>query len=223
MIDLYNRDCLEVMYDLMNKGVKVDCIITDPPYGMSFQSNHRKLKHKVIANDNSLEWLYEFVYLSHALLKEDSHMYAFCSFHHVDKFKQAFEQYFDVKNILIWVKNNTGMGDLYGDYAPQYEMCIFATKGRRLINGARPSNILKSKKTGNVLHPTQKPIDLIEFLVSKSSNANDTILDPFMGSGTTGLAAKNYDRNFIGIELDEDYFNIASKRINETQVQERLF
>ena len=87
-------------------------------------------------------------------------------------------------------------------------------KGRRLINGKRDPNILKFNRTGNKLHPTQKPVDLLEYLISKFSDKNETVLDPFMGSGSTGVAAKNLNRSFIGIELDEEYFKIASDRIN---------
>ncbi len=107
------------------------------------------------------------------------------------------------------------MGDLKGDFAPKFEMIIFIHKGRRLINGSRDSNILKFNRTGNKLHPTQKPVDLLEYLISKFSDNEQLILDPFMGSGSTGVAAKNLNRNFIGIELDEGYFNIAKERIEK--------
>ena len=68
---------------------------------------------------------------------------------------------------------------------------------------------------GNKQHPTEKPIELMKLYIENSSNQNDTVLDPFMGSGSTGVACKNINRNFIGIELDENYFNIAKKRIEE--------
>ncbi len=71
-------------------------------------------------------------------------------------------------------------------------------------------NILRNKE-----HPTEKPIELMKLYIENSSNENDTVLDPFMGSGSTGVACKNTNRNFIGIELDENYFNIAKKRIEE--------
>jgi site-specific DNA-methyltransferase (adenine-specific) len=125
----------------------------------------------------------------------------------------SLEKHFTFKNILIWEKNNTSMGDLNGDFAPKYEMIIFLHKGRRDIIGSRDSNIIKCAKTGNDLHPTQKPVELCAYLLSKFSKENDTVLDPFMGSGTTGVACKKLNRNFIGIELDADYFKIASDRI----------
>ena len=134
-------------------------------------------------------------------------------------FKQAFEKYFKIKNILIWEKNNTSMGDLKADFAPKYEMILFLHKGRRFINGKRDPNIMKFNRTGNKLHPTEKPVELIEYLLSKFSNEHEIILDPFMGSGTTAIACMNTNRSFIGIELDEKYFQIGVDRVtahNET-------
>lgn len=106
------------------------------------------------------------------------------------------------------------MGDLYGDYAPKSEFIIYARKGKRKLNGRRDSNILYFNRTNNKLHPTEKPLDLCEFLINKSSNENNLILDSFIGSGTTALACKNLNRNFIGFENNEEYFKIAQKRLN---------
>lgn len=218
-IDLYNGDCLEVMDNLIEQGVKVDAIITDPPYGMNFRSNYRKIKYDKIENDNNLDWLPSFVKKSYDILNDNTHAYFFCSFHNVDIFKQELEKLFTVKNILIWEKNNTGMGDLEGDYAPKYEMIIYVNKGRRLLNGERDSNIIKHAKTHNEHHPTEKPVGLIGYLINKSTKCGEIVLDPFMGGGTTGVSCCKLDRNFIGIELIEKYFNTSKKRIQEEQNQ----
>ena len=105
------------------------------------------------------------------------------------------------------------MGDLKANFAPKIEFILFMQKGRKFINGKRDPNIFKFKRTNNNLHPTQKPLDLMEYLITKFTNENETVIDPFMGSGTTGVACKNLNRNFIGIELDKKYFEIAQKRI----------
>ena len=211
MVNLMLGDCLERMKEIPDGSV--DMILTDPPYGMDFQSNHRKISHKKIKNDLDLSWLEVWVDEIFRVAANNTAHYVFCSFHNVDKFKQALESRFKIKNMLIWEKNNTSMGDLKGDFAPKYEMIIFIHKGRRLINGKRDSNILKFSRTGNKLHPTQKPVDLLEYLLTKFSDEKQTVLDPFMGSGSTGVAAKNLNRNFIGIEMDEGYFKIAQDRI----------
>ena len=210
-INIKQGDCLELMKDIPDGSV--DMILTDPPYGMSFQSGHRTIRHEKIKGDHSLHWLDDFVDEIFRVSKYNTAHYMFCSFHHIDIFKQAIQKRFTVKNIITWVKNNTSMGDLKGDFAPKTEFIIFFHKGRRLINGKRDSNVFEYKKTRNELHPTQKPVDMIEYMLSKFSNEYDVVLDPFMGSGSTGVACQNTNRNFIGFELDETYFNIAKERL----------
>lgn len=205
-------DCLERMKEI--ESGSVDMILTDPPYGMDFQSNYRKEKHSKIKGDKSLSWLDDFISEAYRVTAKDSAHYFFCSFHHIDKFKVAIERKFKIKNCLVWEKNNTSMGDLRGDFAPKVEFIIFAHKGRQLIRGKRDPNIFKFSRTGNKNHPTEKPVDMMEYLIGKFSDKGQIILDPFMGSGTTGVAAVKLDREFIGIEMDDGYFDIAKKRIH---------
>lgn len=212
-IDLLQGDCLELMKDIPDESV--DMILTDPPYGIAFQSGHRTSRYERIKGDQNLDWLDDFVEEIFRVSKNNTAHYMFCSFHHIDVFKQAIQKRFKVKNIITWVKSNTSMGDLKGDFASKTEFIIFFQKGRRLINGKRDSNVFEYNKTRNELHPTQKPVDMTEYMLSKFSDEGNIILDPFMGSGTTGVACKNLNRNFIGIELDDKYFEIAKRRISE--------
>ncbi len=213
---LIHGDCLEELKQLEDESV--DMVLTDPPYGMSFVSNYRNDKYKAIENDADLSWVDEMVYQCWRLAKNNTGHYFFCSFHHIDVFKQAIERRFKVKNVLVWEKNNTSMGDLKGDFAPKVEFVIFAHKGRRLINGKRDPNIFGFSRTGNVNHPTEKPVDLCKYLMGKFSDEGETVLDPFMGSGTTGVACACLNRNFVGIEKDDKYFEIAKRRIGESSV-----
>ena len=208
-------DCLEVMKDIPDKSI--DMILTDPPYGMEFQSNYRKKQYNKITGDNNLDWIEEFVEQSYRVSKDNTAHYIFCSFHNIDIFKQAFQKRFKIKNILVWEKNNTSMGDLTADFAPKIEFILFIQKGRRTINGKRDPNIFKFSRTGNKLHPTEKPVDMFEYLLSKFSNENDTILDPFAGSGTTGVACKNLNRNYILIEKEPEYIDIINKRLTPSR------
>jgi len=207
-------DCLELMKEMPDKSI--DLIVTDPPFGMTFRSNYRQIKYAKIENDDNLDWLPQVAKELYRVAKENSHSYIFCSFHNIDIFKQKFAGGgWRVKNILIWYKNNTGMGDLEGDYAPQYEMILFITKGNKKLSGGRDSNILRAKKTGNNLHPTEKPEDLIAYLISKSSEVNNLIFDPFMGSWTTARACMDLGRNFIGAELSPEYCEIGKNRLRQ--------
>ena len=211
MYKLLNGNCLELIKKIPDSGV--DLVVTDPPYGMNFQSNYRKEKYKKINNDEALDWLEEYVSELYRIMKDNTAVYCFCSWHNVDIFKQTFEKYFKLKNIIVWEKNNTSMGDLKGSYAPKYELVLFAHKGRRVLNGFRYPDIIQAKRTGNQYHPTEKPVDLLEIFIGESSYENDIVFDGFMGSGSTGVAALNLNRHFIGIELDENYFEVAKERI----------
>lgn len=120
---------------------------------------------------------------------------------------------FRESNILVWIKNNACPNRYY---MKNCEFILFLYKG-----AAKPINNMGDKAAiqvdningKNKLHPTQKPIGLLKRFVLNSTNENDIILDPFMGCGSTGVAASEIGRDFIGIELDENYFNIAKERI----------
>ena len=207
----WQGDCLDLMRDIPD-GL-VDMIATDPPYGMDLQSNYRKDQHAKIAGDKNLDWLPEFVRESHRVAADNTAHYFFCSYHKIDVFKQELERHFKIKNLLVWEKNNTSMGDLAGDFAPKLEFCWFVHKGRALIRGKRDPNIFKFARTQNDLHPTQKPVELMEYLIEKFSDPGMIVLDPFAGSGTTAVAAERTGRRWICIERDPDYYLNACARV----------
>lgn len=216
MINLMQGDCLELMKEIPDGSV--DMVLTDPPYGMNYQSNRRTATDKFnkIAKDDGLDWLDDFCHEMHRVMKCNAAAYVFCSWHKVDVFKVALERKFKMKSLLVWVKNNHGSGDLRGAYAPKHEFVFFVHKGRCLLRDGRRPDILKYAKVSGakMVHPTEKPIETLERFIKDASDEGDTILDPFMGSGTTGVASKNLGRDFIGIEPDENYYNIAKGRIN---------
>jgi site-specific DNA-methyltransferase (adenine-specific) len=110
----------------------------------------------------------------------------------------------------------------------QFEyICLFRKGGDRPINNCGTSDILSipikklKDKNGNNLHDTEKPIELMKILVENSTNEGDTVIDPFMGIGSCGIACKRLNRNFIGCEIDPKYFEIAKKRINQIEYQQQ--
>lgn len=217
---LINDDCITVLKSMVESNVTVDCIIIDPPYLMNYKTNHRKDKThdfcKPIRNDDNPKLLIECFKLCYTVLKDTGALYCFCNSNQVDFFKKEIEKHFKFKNILIWVKNNWTAGDLKGAYAKQTEFIIYAVKGRHILNGRRDSDVLYYNRVSGKqqLHQNEKPLDLIEYLVKKSSDERDIILDCFMGSGTTGVASLKNRRRFIGVEIDKEYFKIAKDRIN---------
>ena len=214
---LLQGDCLERMKEI--ESGSVDMVLTDPPYGMDFQSNRRVSteKFKKIENDDNTDWLPAFLSECHRVMADDTSIYCFCSWHKIDLFKQEIERLFKIKNVIVWVKNNHGSGDLKGAYAPKHEFVIYAHKGRSLFRNKRVPDVMEFPKihSSKLQHPTEKNTDMLEVFIKNNSDEGQVILDPFMGSGTTGVAAKNLNRDFIGIEMDLDYFNIALDRIEK--------
>lgn len=215
-ITLIHGDCLVEMKKIPDKSI--DLVLTDPPYGMNYQSSWRTAtsKFRKIENDNVLGWVCSFMTECFRVLKDDRHTYIFCNDYAISLFRDYMKEVgFNTKRTLVWVKNNHTSGDLLGDYANKTEFIVYAQKGRRLLNGKRDTNVLMFNRVGSLIHPTQKPVDMNEYLIGKSSLEDEVVLDPFMGSGTTGVACKNLNRRFIGIEKDETYFNLAKERIGQ--------
>lgn len=205
-------DCLEVMKQIPDKSV--DLVLTDPPYGMDYQSSRRTDKFEKIENDISLEWVRPFLLEVFRILKDDTHIYFFCNDYAISEFRRELVSTgFTPKRTLVWVKNNHTSGDLEGDYGNKTEFILYAQKGRRELNGKRETNVINCARVPDMQHPTQKPTQLLQFLLEKSTSKGEIVLDPFLGSGTTAVAAKQLNRNFIGIEISEKYCEIARKRI----------
>lgn len=227
MIELYKGDCIKIMREKIEDET-IDLIVTDPPYLIDYKTNHRKFKHDfdtVIQNDDNPDLIIDYIKECYRILKNDSAMYMFCSFDKVDFFKQELEKYFNIKNMIIWVKNNWTAGDLEAQFGKQYEIIFLVNKGRKKINGKRLTDVWHfDRVSGNhQRHQNQKPVDLIEQCIIKHSDVGDIVFDGFMGSGTTGVACKNLDRNFIGVEIEESYYDGAKQRIESKMVQTQLF
>jgi len=215
--NLFLGNCLEEIPKLPNNSI--DCLITDPPYGIDYQSQRREVKEQLPKLEGDKEQAFDLLdqmcQLIDPKIKINSHLYFFTTWKTYCEFKAIISKYFEIKNVLVWDKVNHGSGDLEGNYAERYELIIFASKGRRILNGIREDNILVYSKNYNLEHPTEKPVGLIEKLIEKSSNENELIFDPFMGSGSICIAAKNLHRKYIGIEIDKNWFELAQRRINE--------
>jgi len=215
MINLMQGDCLERMKEI-ERG-SVDMILTDPPYGMDLtpQRKDGKFHKKKIINDDNLSWTNQFFVDCHRVTSKNSVSMFFCNHHCVSEFiSSAKSAGYEIKNLIVWDKCHFGMG---GNWRPVHELILICTKGRFVTKSNNLRTIIKHKKVHHTkaVHPTEKPIGILEHLISEPDYEPKTILDPFMGSGSTGVAAKNLNRKFIGIELDENYFNIAKERINK--------
>lgn len=220
MYQLYNGDCVDILSVFEDESI--DLIITDPPYGIDYNSNYIKNPNKVhdnsvISNDNEqvIDLLDITLEECKRVLKDKGAIYIFCGYQHLDSFIQLVRKYFDYKNILVWLKNNWTAGDLKGNYGTRTEYIIYATKNRHILNGRRDTNLLEFKRVPSTQQyfKFQKPVDLLEFLIQKSSNEGDTVLDPFCGSGSTLVATQNLGRRGVGIEIDDKLADIITERL----------
>lgn len=211
---VHHWDCLELMRLIPDKSI--DLVLTDPPYWMEFQSWYRQEKHLKIDNDNNMDWVEDFILECKRVISDEWHIYLFFSHHNIEIILSYVKKHLRYKSILVWEKNNTWMWDLEWDYAPKFEFIIFC--GGKKLNNGRDANILKFDRTDNELHPTQKPVIMMKYLLEKSSKEWDIVLDPFLWSWTTAIACKELWRNFIGIEKEQKYVDIANKRLATTSV-----
>lgn len=210
--EVIQGDCLEVMKTLPD--CSFDLCLTDPPYGMSYQSSWRTDKHEKIAQDDSIDWFKNFAKELYRVMKDNTHTYVFCNEYALSHFRDWLEQAgFTNKRTLVWIKNNHTSGDLEGDYGNKTEFILYAQKGRRELNGHRDTNVLNFARVNTDNHPTEKPVDLCRYLIQKSSAEGETIFDPFLGGGTTFVASKMERRNGVGIEISEKYCEIARQRL----------
>jgi site-specific DNA-methyltransferase (adenine-specific) len=225
MNEIICADCLEVLKSMPDKSV--DLVLTDPPYGIDYQSARRidrtEWKPK-IANDKEpcVAWIADAA----RVLDDGGCLLCFCRWDVEDAFKKAIEGAgLIVRSQVIWDREGHGMGDLHAQFAPCHDIIWFATKGDYAFPGRRPESIIRSPRIGglSLVHPNEKPVDLMRALIVAVSNEGDTILDPFCGSGTTCVAAKILGRKYIGIEISPVYAEIARKRVEQAQYEERLF
>lgn len=218
-------DCIEGMSKLPSECV--DLIVTDPPYLIEYKTNHRKDKtHKfctTIKNDNNEQLIKDYIKECYRILKPNSAIYMFCNCNKIDFFKQEVEKYFNIKNIIVWVKNNWTAGDLDAQFGKQYEFIILANKGRKPFNGDRLTDVWYFDRVSgnNQYHQNQKPLDLIKLCIEKHSQTNDVVFDGFMGSGTTAVACIQLNRHFFGFEIDSEEFKLANDRIQGITPNER--
>ena len=204
-VTIYHGDCREILPQLP----KVDLVLTDPPYGMNFVSNYRFEKHMEIHGDDKMPK--ELLSMSRSMATKA--FYFFCRW---DNLGDVITFFGKPKSVLAWIKNNWSMGDLEHEHGRQWEaICFYPTQEHEFIK--RIPDVINADRTGNNDHPTEKPSGLLRVVLE--ANVGETILDPFMGSGTTLRAAKDLGRKAIGIEIEEKYCQIAAKRLSQEVLQ----
>ncbi len=236
-VTIFNENCLNVMDLMIEKNIKVDCIITDPPYKLTSRGTSGTMGGEFWTSDLAKNGkvfkkgyldIKDWIDKCFEVLKDGTHIYIMTNDKNLREYLNALHNSeFKYIKTIIWDKPNKICGRWY---MTKKETIILARKGKqRPINNAGTPDVLQTPtfkkqkikivKNGKVknknLHDTEKPVELMKTLIENSTNKDETVLDLFMGIGTTGVACKSLDRKFIGIELDEGYYNIAKKRIEE--------
>jgi len=192
--------------DKLMDGQKADMVFTDPPYGYKYESNYQD-KHDVLLNDDKL---LDFASVAYSVMFENSAIYVCGSFQTISQWIDYVSKTFKYKNLIVWKKNNWSMGDLKGSFAGQHELIIFAHKGKVELLGKRDTDVWAFDRVPPAIHPTQKPIELIEYAMSKVQSG--TVLDLFGGSGSTLIACEKTNRKSYLMELDPKYCDVIVKR-----------
>ena len=200
---------------LENESVQV--VVTDPPYGIAYHSNHYKEKnpHAPVVND----WNFQIGPLFRQLgrvLRDGGAAYVFSRWDVYPLWMPALVSTgLKLSNVLVWVKNNHSAGDLTGNFGGKYEVILFLTKGRHQIRGKKFTNVWEADRVVHtkLLHPTQKPVSLYQRAIEASSDEADLVIDPCCGSGTIGEAAIAAGRRFIGFDLDSKMIAVSQSRL----------
>jgi site-specific DNA-methyltransferase (adenine-specific) len=201
-------DALHIVKSLPDKSI--DLIVTDPPYGDNVSYGPRAIR--IAGNKDPLIAL---LVLSEAyrVLKMHTTTYVFCGMRHLCFLRSFFTQYtrYKVREVIIWNKVNMGLGHAF---RKQYECIMVLEKGTPHYRNHQMLNLLHHKRVRSSHHPHTKPLDLMKALILHSSDKGQVVLDPFVGSGTTALAAKQLQRDYIGIDLEHGYCKVAEKRLH---------
>lgn len=229
---IFNCDAYDQVREFINEDLIVDHIITDPPYNISKDNNFGSLKSPRTGVDFG-HWdrgdfdLYSWIPLYAKVLNKNGSMIIFCSYRYISYIISVLESKntnMVVKDILVWQKLNPMPRNVDRRYVQDMEFAIWAVKknAKWIFNKPIDKPYLRAMFSTSLVsgneklgHPTQKSLKLMKEIVSIHTNPGDLILDPFMGSGSTGEAALKCNRRFMGVELDNDYYEMAKKRLEQ--------
>jgi site-specific DNA-methyltransferase (adenine-specific) len=215
---IYNVDCIEAMSQLPDQSVQM--ILTDIPYGEVTKNGAERAKYNgQLRNINkgaadTLTFDLD-TFLEQCARVSNGGIYIFCGIEQVSKVYSYFDRH---KDFMVrqcgWRKTNPSPANGQHMWLSSLENCVFAKRRKTKFNQSCKNAIWDFPVGRSKRHPTEKPLKLFEYLIESSSNIGDIVLDPCIGSGTTAEASLNLGRNYIGYEINKDYYNIANERIN---------
>ena len=224
-----NGDCLDYLGQIPDNSI--DLILTDPPYNIAqYSTGNINLPGRSVLNNDLAEWdlipidPFDLLPDFKRIIKPDGNIFVFTSYNLIGKWHEAFDREFDTFQLFIWHKTNPAPKIFKNGFLNSCEMiaCMW-NKGhkwnfsnqRDMHNFFESPICMKPERLSEPKHPSQKPVRLLEHIVSIASNENDIVFDPVMGVGSTGVAALRNKRRFIGIEIEKNYFDAAEMRIRD--------
>ena len=227
MARLINQDCLDDMKVIPDN--QIDLILTDPPYNIAqYSTGNINLPGREALNNDIAEWdsipldPAEFLTDFKRIIKPNGNIFIFTSYNMIGKWHAVFDKEFDTFQYFIWHKTNPAPKIYKNGFLNSCEMIICLwnkghkwnfTSQKEMHNHFECPICMRPERLSNPKHPAQKPVRLLTHLINVGSNPNDIVFDPFMGVGSTGVAAKNLERRFVGCEINPDYFEAARRRL----------
>lgn len=228
---LINDDCLSILKDIPDNSI--DLILTDPPYNIAkYSTGNIKFDWRSDINNDLAEWDLEelrpkdLVKEFKRILKPTGNIFIFCSYNIIGEYHKYFDPEFDTFQFMVWHKTNPVPNFRKSSFLNSCELIVACwnkghtwnfTTQKDMHNfieaGICMGNERIKDENGKSLHPTQKPVAILKKIISIASNENDLVLDCFNGVGSTGEAALNLNRRYLGIEIDKNYFNASKKRL----------
>jgi site-specific DNA-methyltransferase (adenine-specific) len=202
-------DALHVLRQLPKKSI--DLVVTDPPYGDNIPYG---IHNRTIAGNEHPLIALSVMHEAYRVLKANTSAYMFCGSRHLGFLRSFFQNYtkYGIRDVVIWDKMMRGRGH---GFRRQYECILVLEKGKPRYRSPGLSNVLRFQQARAIRHPHEKPVELIETLIEQSSDERGVILDPFVGSGTTVVAAQRLNRHYVGVELDRSYYAVAERRLQQ--------
>jgi len=218
---IYNMDCIEGMQQLDDNSV--DCIIADPPYFLPAQHYAtRKQFNRNFSDLGILEYFFKDIFKVYKrIVKQTGHIYMFCDGQSYPLFYYHLYPLCKSLRPLIWDKKVSINGYCWRH---QHELIIFAEMPKAKPIPSGDGDILRynAVPVNDRIHPAEKPIELLMKLIEKTTKPNQIVLDPFLGSGTTAIACKKIDRQYIGFESSKEYYDVAENRLRNTTKNKKL-
>lgn len=224
---LLKGDCFEKMEELPDHSI--DLILCDPPYNLAqYSTGNMKFDWRAEINNDVASWdekplnPADLVEEFKRILKPDGNIFIFCSYNLLGKFHEVFDPKFDTFQFMVWHKTNPVPNIRKSSFLNSCELIVCLWNKGHVWNFTRQNEMhnfieapicMGNERIKDPKHPTQKPLAVLEPIIRIASNEGALVFDPFMGVGSTGAAALKLGRRFLGVEIDERYYEAAVKRL----------